>query len=233
MLHRVSAYAFTILLFAFATPAFAAETSTSTNATSTPQVKEIALTFDDGPYGTATADVLSILEREKVHATFFLIGKNVDEYPELAKREVADGDLIGNHSYDHSAKLSSLSAKAFELNLLHTELSIASSTNVSPTIFRPPYGLMSDTMRQVLSKDGFHSYLWTVDMEDWNHNVSSAAIIKGVLEQVRPGSIVLFHDGRDTHVGYPRDNLINALEPIIDDLKSDGYTFVTVDKLQK
>ncbi len=230
-MQRLTTYFLASLLFACATPVLAAETSTSTSATSTPQLKEIALTFDDGPYGTSTADVLNILEREKVHATFFLIGKNVDEYPALAKREVADGDLIGNHSYDHSMKLASSSPASFELNLLRAELSIASSTGVFPTIFRAPYGLMSDTMRQVLAKDGYHSYLWTVDMEDWNQNVSSAAIIKGVLEQAKPDSIILFHDGRDTHVGYPRDNLINALGPIIYDLKEDGYTFVTVDKV--
>ena len=208
-------------------------TSTPSIATSTPtSAKEIALTFDDGPYGTSTAEVLSILEKEQVHATFFLIGKNVDEYPALAKREVVDGDLIGNHSYDHSMTLASLSPVAFELNLLKAQLSIASSTGVSPTIFRPPYGLLSDTMRKVLSKEGFSIDMWTIDTDDWNYQKSpSATIIKDVLAQAKPNAVILFHDGRDTHVGYPRDNLVSALPIIIDDLKKDGYTFVTIDQL--
>jgi chitin deacetylase len=209
----------------FATPALAAETTA-------PSTKEIALTFDDGPYGTSTAEVLNILEKEQVHATFFLIGKNVDEYPALAQREVADGDLIGNHSYDHSMTLASLSPIAFELNLLQAQLSIASTTGVFPKIFRPPYGLLSGTMRRILSKDGFQIDMWTIDTEDWNYQKSpSATIIKDVLTQAKSNSVILFHDGRDTKVGYPRDNLITALPVIIDDLKQDGYTFVTIDKL--
>ena len=187
---------FTFLFLMPAIPAHAAGTSTpifipvtvKTFATST---KEIALTFDDGPYGTSTAEVLSILEKEHVHATFFLIGKNVAEYPALARREVADGDLIGNHSYDHSKTLAALSPAAFELNLLKAQLSIASTTGISPTIFRPPYGLLSDTMRKILVKDGFQIDMWTIDTEDWNYQKSpSALIIKDVLAQARSESVV-------------------------------------------
>ena len=225
----------TFCFAAFATPVFAGTIATSTlsmGTSTSPSTKEIALTFDDGPYGTSTAEILSILEKEQIHATFFLIGKNVDEYPALAKREVTDGDLIGNHSFDHSMTLASSSPAAFELNLLKAQLSIASSTGVFPKIFRPPYGLLSETMRKILAKDGFQIDLWTIDIEDWNYQKSPSAVIeKGVLAQAKPNAVILFHDGRDTHVGYPRDNLVDALPTIIDDLKEDGYTFVTMDKI--
>ena len=122
-----SLVALCLSFFISATPVLAATVATSTPSVATSTLssaKEIALTFDDGPYGTSTAEVLNILEKEHVHATFFLIGKNVDEYPALAKREVADGDLIGNHSYDHSMTLASSSPVAFELNLLKAQLAI-------------------------------------------------------------------------------------------------------------
>ncbi len=195
--------------------------------------KEIALTFDDGPYGTSTAEVLDILEKEQIHATFFLIGKNVEEYPVLAKREVTDGDVIGNHSYDHSMLLPAMNAPAFELNLLQAQLAIASTTGVFPTLYRPPYGALSPTMKKVLHKDRFHIDLWNLDTEDWNYQKSpTKEIEKEVLDEVKPGSVILFHDGRDTQVNYPRDNMINALPLIIDDLKNEGYTFVTIDKMK-
>ena len=232
-----------LVLAAHVVPVYAASTSTPalspspafdvsrSNATTT---KEIALTFDDGPYGTSTAEVLDILEKEHIHATFFLIGKNVEEYPALARREVADGDLIGNHSYDHSKKLATLSQSAFELNLLKAQLAIVSNTGISPTIYRPPYGLLSDAMHKVLVKDGFHTDFWTIDAEDWNYPKSpSALIIKDILAQAKPRAIILFHDGRDTHVDYPRGNLVDALPTIIDDLKKEGYTFVTVDNFTR
>ena len=236
--------AITLFVLCAAATAFPALASTANSipvqlASSTPipvllatTTKEVALTFDDGPYGTSTAQVLHILEKEKVHATFFLVGKNVAKYPALARREVADGDLVGNHSFDHSKTLRQLSASQFEINLLSAEVMIASTTGVLTDRFRPPYGRLSETMRTVLETDGFHIDMWTVDPRDWDYAHSPAkAIVRRVLSKVRPGSILLFHDGRDTHVGYPRDNLIKALPLIIETLKQKGYSFVTVDAL--
>jgi peptidoglycan/xylan/chitin deacetylase (PgdA/CDA1 family) len=194
--------------------------------------KEVALTFDDGPYGTPTTQILDTLESDHVPATFFLIGKNVEEYPELARREVADGDLIGNHSYDHAQNLAVLSAPLFQANLDEAEETIASATGVHATIFRAPYGSVSPTMRAVLARQGYTIATWNVDPEDWNFtDSSSTAVVDRVLAHVQNNSIILLHDGRDTHVGYPRSNTVDALPILIADLKARGYTFVTVDKL--
>jgi peptidoglycan/xylan/chitin deacetylase (PgdA/CDA1 family) len=202
------------------------------SAAASTQVKDIALTFDDGPYGGPTAAILNILENEQVPATFFLIGKNVAEYPILARREVADGDEIGNHSYDHATNLATMSSEAFLTNLTKAEDIIASTTGTHATLFRPPYGSISPTMRGVLQKEGYSVAMWTVDPKDWDFaNSSSTAIIDRVLSHVKANSIILLHDGRDTHVGYPRSNTIDALPILIADLKAQGYTFVTVDTL--
>ena len=198
----------------------------------TAPTKEVALTFDDGPYGTPTSEILSTLETDHVPATFFLIGKNVEEYPSLAKREVADGDLIGNHSYNHSMHLASATDASFQSNLDEAEQIIASTTGVHATFFRPPYGNLSLTMREVLAKEGYTIVMWNVDPRDWDFtNSSTTAVINRVLAHVKNDSIILLHDGRDTHVGYPRSNTVNALPTLINDLRARGYTFVTVDKL--
>jgi peptidoglycan/xylan/chitin deacetylase (PgdA/CDA1 family) len=231
-----SAFFIGIFVLASIPHARAMQATTSENDSETqskPVVgKQIALTFDDGPYGVPTAQILSILEAEHVPATFYLVGKNVHEYPSLVRREVADGDMIGNHSYDHSLHLASSSPQAFERNLLRAEHIIASTSGVAPNRFRPPYGLLSPTMRRVLMKDHFHSDMWTIDPRDWDHASStSVLIVKTVLAEAAPNGIILMHDGRDTHIGYPRDNTVAALPIIIDRLEAEGYRFVTIDKI--
>lgn len=213
---------------------------TSTPPTSTvanPPVtssKKIALTFDDGPYGTSTAQILAILKKENVHATFFVMGMRVEQYPDQAKQIVKDGHALGNHSYNHSQKLAKLSAKEFKNDLDRAEEVIEKTTGLHATLFRPPYGSLSQTMKDVLTQNGYTNYLWNIDPEDWNYASStSAQIIERVLRRASPNAIVLMHDGRDTHNNYPRDNTVNALPVIIKKLKEQGYTFVTVDQLPR
>ncbi|MFM2331019.1 MAG: hypothetical protein RLZZ26_526 [Candidatus Parcubacteria bacterium] len=207
-------------------------TPVSATTPPSPPLKQVALTFDDGPYGAPTVEILNTLEGEHVPATFFLIGRNVEEYPELAKREAADGDLIGNHTEDHSITLASSTAEAFKADLDKAAEIIASTTGVRTTFFRPPYGNMSETMREVLRKEGYKTVMWNDDARDWDFSGSpTETVVSRILSQVKPDSIIVLHDGRDTRVGYPRSNTVNAVRIIIADLKKEGYTFVTVDKL--
>jgi peptidoglycan/xylan/chitin deacetylase (PgdA/CDA1 family) len=200
--------------------------------TPTLPTKEIALTFDDGPYGTSTQAVLDILEREQVPATFFLIGKNVEEYPSLAHEIVQDGNEVGNHTYDHTKSLTKMSWSQVSEELILTDVAIASSTGVHTRLFRPPYGSITRKLRRELRVDGYTTVLWNADPRDWDAASStSASIIQYVLHHLKTHIILLLHDGRDTKVGYPRDNMINALPTVIQDLKQKGYTFVTVDAL--
>ena len=199
-------------------------------ATST---KYVALTFDDGPYGTSTREILNILKEKRVHATFFILGKNVQEFPDEAQREVQEGHEIGNHSYDHSMQLPQMAAADFSANLDRAESAIATSTGLHATLFRPPYGALSPTMRQVLKTDGYSTVLWNVDPTDWDYaNSPSDQIIQRVLKAVKPNSVILLHDGRDTQVDFPRDNTVNALPTLIDDLRAEGYEFLTVSELR-
>ncbi len=214
-----------VSLVTSSTPPAVLTTPTSTK-------KLVALTFDDGPYGTSTAQILDILKKEGVHATFFIIGNNVKKFPEEVQRELREGHAIGNHSLDHSQLLPKMTAIDFQKNLDAAEEIIASTTGMRPTLFRPPYGAMSDTMRTVLIQEGYRSVLWNVDPNDWDYEHSpSNVIVQRVLAGVKPNAIVLMHDGRDTHINYPRDNTVSALPIIIEKLKAEGYTFVTVSEL--
>lgn len=201
-------------------------------ASATQTIKEVSLTFDDGPYGTSTQEIIDILQKEKVPATFFLIGKNVEKYPTLAQEEVRDGYMVGNHTYDHPKNLTKMSLGQVAEELSKTEQIIASSTGVHTKLFRPPYGSITKKLRSKIQSMGYTIVLWNVDPQDWNYASSTSAVIEqNILTHLKNHMNIVLHDGRDTRVGYPRDNLITALPVIIQDLKQRGYTFVTADKL--
>lgn len=203
----------------------------SHHASSSP-VKEVALTFDDGPYGTSTQQVLDILEKEGVHGTFFLIGQNVEHYPSLAKEIVQDGNVVGNHTYDHPKNLTSMPLHQVQEELSKTERAIASTTGVSTNFFRPPYGNLTKKLKREIIKEGYTIQLWNVDPRDWDYASSTSLVIEQhILSHLKTHMVIVLHDGRDTQIGYPRDNLIGALPIIIENLKRLGYRFVTVDAL--
>jgi peptidoglycan/xylan/chitin deacetylase (PgdA/CDA1 family) len=201
---------------------------TQTNTPATTEPKQVALTFDDGPYGTSTQQVLDILQKKHVPATFFVVGQNVAKYPELAKEIVQDGYEIGNHTFTHPH----LSPNTLDVTLSEiasTDAIIASTTGVHTKLFRPPYGSLASTSKEAIEARGYTIVMWNVDPQDWDYKNSPAfRIIRRVLAHPKPKMIIVLHDGRDTHINYPRQNLIKALPRIIDALKARGYTFVTV-----
>lgn len=192
--------------------------------------KQVALTFDDGPYGTPTLQILAILKKEHVHATFFVTGSNVNKYPNIAKQIVNDGNVIANHSYDHTEYLTKMTLLQIHDELSKTDSAIASSTGVHTKLFRPPYGNMSPYVQNELTQEGYTTIMWNVDTRDWDYtNSSSTQIIQTIMSNLKSHEIIIMHDGRDTHRNYPRDNTITALPIIIENLKSLGYTFLSAD----
>ena len=199
--------------------------------------KRIALTFDDGPYGTSTARILDILESEHVPATFFLIGKNVELHPEQVARELTDGDVIGNHSYSHSKLLPIMAADKLREDISHGQNVIikamgseAQTTGV-PHLFRPPYSRTSSGMIQEITSEGYFFSGWNIDPRDWNNSNSPESVITNILTNAKPDGIVIMHDGHEVGTDYSRTNTIAALPVIIESLKKEGYTFVTIDKI--
>lgn len=182
--------------------------------------KCIALTFDDGP-GPYTEKLLHELARAEVHATFFLVGRNVAARPGVVARIVADGHAVGNHTWDHV--FMTKSRKAVIANQVdRTAAAIGSAAGVTTTLVRPPYGATDKRARAVLAARNDAQILWSVDTQDWS-NRSVKKTTKRAVKGARPGAIVLMHDIRPTTV--------KAVPKIIKKLTKRGYTFVTVPQL--
>lgn len=180
--------------------------------------KRIAITFDDGPNQDYTEILLKGLKERGVHATFFLLGKEVEKYPEIVKQMYEDGHLIGTHSYEH-VNLCNLSDCAAIEQVDKTNEAIYEITGSYPEYIRPPYGCWKSNLDY---ETKMIEVLWDVDPLDWKTS-NSGVIAKRVLDKVEEDSIILLHDASESSV--------EAAFQIIDELKKEGYTFVTVDKI--
>ncbi len=186
--------------------------------------KLIALTFDDGPHKFRTGEILDVLEKYDVKATFFVIGAMAHDNPDIIRRELRLGHEIGNHTYNHS-KMRKLSKKNLIEELESTENELYEIAEYRPKLFRPPEGWCSDMIASAVGSIDYDVILWNIDTLDWAHNEVDK-ICESVLEGVKPGSIVLFHD-----FVTGDSPTVEALEIIIPKLKSQGYCFVTVSEL--
>jgi len=189
----------------------------------------VALTFDDGP-SIYTAELLDTLSKYNVKATFFLVGNNVDKYPALAKRIVAEGHAIGNHTYTHPFWGPLETPDLIHKEIDKTETSILAATGIKPDYFRPPHGWRSPWMMNLVRKENYTVVTWTVSPDDWQ-NISSATICQRVLSKCGSGSIVLLHDGIELKQDPKRQQTIKALPTIISRLHERGYQFVTIPQL--
>ena len=180
--------------------------------------KVVALTFDDGPNPATTNQALDTLSKYGIKATFFVLGKNVSGNEEILKRMRADGHVIGNHSWSHPV-LSKLSLDEAKKQITDTEDAITKVLGSSSKLMRPPYGAITDDIRNSLD---LSFIMWNVDSLDWKSK-NEAAILTEIQRQVRNGSIILMHD---IHA-----ETVNALPKIIDYLKEQGYHFVTVPEM--
>lgn len=184
----------------------------------------VALTFDDGPHPRYTPKILDILAENDARATFFVIGKNLEHYGDIAERAVREGHEIGNHTYSHPT-LFQLDDGEILYEILKNEAIIEEKTGYMPTLFRPPEGYCTTAIERVAKNAGSDVVLWSVDTRDWS-GIASARIVSHVMENVRPGSIILFHDYIAENSPTPA-----ALKEILPRLRAAGYRFVTVSEL--
>jgi peptidoglycan/xylan/chitin deacetylase (PgdA/CDA1 family)/sulfur carrier protein ThiS len=185
----------------------------------------VALTFDDGPSPVYTPRILAVLERLHVPATFFAIGYLAAAYPDIIRAELAAGMDVGNHTYNHPEvpPFNQLPARLRndELELSRDDLQAAGA---SPALFRPPAGSNSPAVVASAERLSERVVLWSIDPGDWKPGMTSAAIARAVLGAVRPGSIVLLHDG-----GGNRRATVAALPAIVNGLRRRGLRLVTTD----
>ncbi len=187
--------------------------------------KVIALTFDDGPSPNITPQILDILKEHKIKATFFVIGNNLNNFPELGQRLVAEGNAIGNHTWHHWRRLMNEFTATHEIE--DTGTLIYETTGIKTSLFRPPNGFLYNGLVDYAQKRKDAVILWSVDSDDWRGaKVSVEHIVDKVLENVEPGTIILMHDGPGD-----RSHTVQALPKIIDEITQRGYEFVTIPEL--
>ena len=179
--------------------------------------KMVALTFDDGPDSKTTPQALEILKHYNAKATFFMVGQNVAANPELAKRVLDEGHQIGIHTWSHP-DLTKLPLNQSKKEILDTQEAIYKATGIRPMITRPPYGAINPTVQNAVDQSFI---MWSVDSLDWKTR-NTKAIMQEIVK-TQPGSIILMHDIHQTS--------IDALPSVLDYLKNNGYTLVTVDEL--
>ncbi|MDZ8134501.1 MAG: polysaccharide deacetylase family protein [Nostoc sp. DedQUE04] len=189
----------------------------------TPDQKVIALTFDDGPWPESTGEVLDILKKNQIKGTFFLIGQNVKNYPGLVKREIAEGHVIGNHTWHHWYQFLNPQAAAYEID--HTADLIYQVTGIKTNLFRPPGGIMHNGVASYARNSKYAIIRWSSDSVDYSRP-AVPKLINNVFRRAKPGGIVLMHDG-----GGNRSKTVQALPEIIANFRKQGYKFVTIPEL--
>jgi peptidoglycan/xylan/chitin deacetylase (PgdA/CDA1 family) len=186
--------------------------------------KVIALTIDDGPWPKTTAEMLDILKQNHVKATFFWVGSALQENPEIAKRVVAEGHAIGNHTWHHwYRKMDEATAKS---EIEKTNELIYKTTGVKTSFFRPPGGYLNNGLAAYAKSQKNSVVMWSVTSADTDPRAKYQVFVKNVIRDAKPGAIVLMHDG-----GGNRYRTVKALPEIISGLKQQGYRFVTVPEL--
>ena len=183
---------------------------------------EVALTFDDGPWPHTTDQILAILTQRHAPATFFVVGRQVQRYPQLVGRELAAGMAIGSHSYSHLQPFDRLPPARMRAEIGQGRRALQ-PLHVRPVGFRPPGGAASPSVVAAAQQSGDHTVLWSVDPADWQPGVTSNQLVQRVLAAARPGAIVLLHDG-----GGNRSATVAALPAIIDGLRRLGLTLTVV-----
>ena len=185
--------------------------------------KVVALTFDDGPWPNYTSQVLEILKKNDIKATFFWIGRMLKQHPEIAKQVVAQGHVVANHTWSHSYRWMNKAAAALEIE--DTADLIYKTTGVKSLYFRPPGGILTNGVADYAKKKNYAVIMWSNDSIDYRP-YTAKRLVNNVMRKIKPTEILLMHDG-----GGNRSATVKALPEIISRFKKLGYKFVTVPEL--
>jgi peptidoglycan/xylan/chitin deacetylase (PgdA/CDA1 family) len=191
------------------------------------ETRRVALTFDDVPDARYTYQVLNVLKRENVHATFFVVGSRVRGNPALVRRMHREGHAIGNHSFNHPV-FSRLKLSEMREQIARTEAAVRSTVGFAPRFIRPPYGEITSRQMAWARANGYTVVNWDVDSLDWRQ-LKAQTVLANVTRSVRPGSIILLHAGGGA--GQNLYGTVQALPKLIEWLRSKGYEPVTIPEL--
>lgn len=193
--------------------------------------KQLALTYDDGPNDPHTLRLLEVLSKHNVHATFFLIGRYVQQRPDLAREIQKPGHAIGNHTFTHPL-LTFESAAEIRQELTDCSKALQDVIGEDFNLFRPPFGGRRPAVLRIARELGLEPIMWNVTGYDWNAP-PAAAIEQKVSNQIHGGNVILLHDGGHKQMGADRSQTVLATDLLIAKYKSEGYEFVTIPNMQK
>ncbi len=194
----------------------------------------VVLTFDDGPSEIYTPLVLKILAEKKASATFFMVGSQVEKYPEVARRVVEEGHEVGNHTHGHIT-VPNTPAHQLASQVMRTNLSIFQHTGRYPHYLRPPRGLYDMRLRRLAGLMGQELVLWSLSSQDWHPRAKGEVIARRLIENVSSGDIILFHDGGSIlkSEGSNRFPTVEALSLLIDGIRERGFEIISLEQYLK
>lgn len=189
---------------------------------------KVALTFDDGPHAASTPQILGLLQRFNVSATFFLVGKHLEKHHEIARKMVSAGHEIGNHTYSHSLLYAS-TKKRIRDEIGRTDTLLRNIEGVEPKFFRPPAGFFTKQVLDIAERLGYKTVVGDVYPRD-PHLPGKEKIVDRVLQRTGAGSIIILHDGGNSR-RVDRSQTLEALSEIIPSLRNKGFEFLTLSEL--
>jgi peptidoglycan-N-acetylglucosamine deacetylase len=193
--------------------------------------RQLALTYDDGPNDPDTLRLMEALAKHDVKATFFVLGRFVEQKPHIVRALAEAGHVIGNHSWDHPRLIFASTAET-RRQIERTQAAVFDACGAVPTLFRPPYGGRRPGTLQVVRNLGLEPVMWNVTCFDWK--VTSAdKVFAHAQRQIRGGDVILMHDGDQARMGADRLHSVEATDRLITYYKTKGYEFVTVPEMMK
>ena len=193
--------------------------------------KWIALTFDDGPYPPYTDRLLDVLKAKRIHATFFLVAEQAQQYPELVRRMKAEGHTVGLHAFRHRDFLK-LTEEEKRKDLEQGKKLLRDITGKNPVYWRPPHGFRDFSVMETAAAQNLTMVNWSVIPRDWT-GIDSQEIFRRVMDKAEDGSIVLLHDGDSPGYRASRQATVDAVAPLIDSLREKGYHLVSLEEYQE
>ena len=184
--------------------------------------KQIAISFDDGPANNFSNEILAILQSRQVPAAFFCIGKRISEHPDLLKQIIAEGHIVGNHSFSHHFWFDLFGQKKMLADIEGMSDSVKKITGLYPILFRPPYGVTTPIMKKVLAKGNFTAVGWNIRSLDTVIK-DEKKLANKIIGSLQPGAVLLLHD--------TSASCLKALPAILDEVSARGYEWVRLDKL--
>jgi len=191
----------------------------------------LALTYDDGPNDPYTWRLMEVLERHGVKATFFLLGRFVEQESEIARALVEGGHAIGSHTWDHPNLIFASSAET-RRQLQQTRQAIFDATGFDTKIFRPPFGGRRPASLRIARELGLQPVMWNVTCYDWKAK-SADEIVSHAERQISGGDVILLHDGEYHHIGVDRSRSVEATDRLLSRYKSEGFEFVTIPQMME